>query len=186
MRFHDGDDAADARAVTGSSADGLLRLLLAQDGSTTRLCEAIAREPVRLLVHRQRMLSAPPAALGALLPGGPVLERAVSLFARGQVMLDALSYIAPGQLCAELRRDLEAGATPLGRLLERMWVRREFLPPEPALCEPLWQLVGQPDMAATRCLRIVTPQGPCMVITETFRRGMRQNAQASGTSGRAP
>lgn len=178
QRFFEADEN-DGAALADAACDGahaLLRLLLVQDGSTTRLCEAIAAgAPLRLLIHRQRVQPVIPAAVRALLPDDePLLERIVSICARDRVMLDALSYIAPARLPEPLRRELDSGAVPLGRMFDRLWIRREFLPPTRALGEPLWDAVGLPDAAATRSLRIATPEGPFLVLTETFRRGMRE------------
>ena len=149
-----------------------LTLLLAQDGSTTRLCEAIAGAPVELHVLHQAVTGDLPAAVRALLPGRHFIERITCLAAHGEVMMDNLSYIALDGIEASLRRDLESGTVPIGHLLARLWVRREPLPVAPSLAERLWSAVGTPDSEATRAYRIVTPEGPRMVIAETYRRGM--------------
>ncbi|WP_326542503.1 chorismate--pyruvate lyase family protein [Pseudorhodoferax sp.] len=164
-RFHDPCDPA------GSAR--LLQLLLAQDGSTTRLCETIAAGPVALHLLEQRSVDTVPPAVRALLPGTRFIERITCLAAHGQVMMDNLSYIALDGLQADVRRDLEAGVTPIGHLLARLWVRRRFLGAEPALLERLWSAAGGlPDAAASRLYCITTPEGPRMLIAETFRRGM--------------
>jgi hypothetical protein len=76
-------------------------------------------------------------------------------------------------LQADVRRDLEAGVMPIGHLLARLWVRRRFLEPVPALFERLWSVAGGlPDAGASRLYCIATPEGPRMLIAETFRRGM--------------
>jgi chorismate-pyruvate lyase len=158
------------------AARRLLQLLLAQDGSTTRLCETIAGGPVALQVLHQ----APTADVNELvhrqLPGTRFIERITSLVAHGEVMMDNLAYIALEGLDASLQRDLEAGEAPIGHLLARLWVRREGVPGAGALHERLWRTVGVPDAVATRAYRIVTPEGPRMLIVETYRRGMRMDA----------
>lgn len=151
---------------------GVLRLLLAQDGSTTRLCETIAGGPVGLQVLHQAATDAVPALVREMLPGSRFIERIATLGAHGEVMMDALAYIALQGLDARLQRDLEAGVAPIGHLLGRLWLRREAVPDAAALHERLWRAVGTPDPAATRAYRIVTPEGPRMLIVETFRRGM--------------
>jgi chorismate-pyruvate lyase len=168
QRFHLPSDPP-ARAAHARS---VLQLLLAQDGSTTRLCETIAKGPVSLHVVEQQIVDAVPAEVRGALPGARFIERITCLAAHGQVMMDNLSYIALDGLPADVRRDLEGGVMPIGHLLARMWVRRSFLNVTPALYERLWGAVGLPDAEASRTYCIVTPEGPRMLISETYRRGM--------------
>lgn len=153
-----------------------LQLLLAQDGSATRLCEVVAGGAVALRLLAQQIVERVPAEVGEWLPGSRFIERLTCLHAHGEVMMDNLSYIALDGLAPEVRRDLEDGVRPIGHLLARMWVRRAFLErTPPALCHRLWSAVGLPDAPATRSYCIRTPEGPSMLITETFRRGMRMD-----------
>ncbi|QHI98333.1 DUF98 domain-containing protein [Xylophilus rhododendri] len=163
-------DAAPERALQERR---YLQLLMVQDGSTTRLCEAVAGRPVDLEVPLQRITDEVPGIVRASLPGDRFIERRVCLSAHGQVMMDNLSYIALQGLPDDVRADLEAATIPIGPLLDRMWVRREFdeTGAEP-LRQRLWEAAGLPDPEATRTLRVHTPQGPLMLITETWRRGM--------------
>lgn len=170
QRFNAGDDPHAGR---------LLQLLLAQDGSTTRLCEAIAGGPVQLQLLHQRFTNDVPTTVRAALGGTAFIERCTCLAAHGQVMMDNLAYIALEGLAADVRRDLEAGALPIGHLLQRLWVRREALPDATELLERLWEWVGMADAPASRVYRIVTPEGPRMVIAETYRGGMRREPAAS-------
>ncbi|MES2187919.1 MAG: chorismate pyruvate-lyase family protein [Pseudomonadota bacterium] len=163
--------ASDPPAQAAHARD-TLRLLLAQDGSTTRLCETVAGGPITVHVLEQQVVQEVPAEVRAALPGRDFIERITFLAAHGQVMMDNLSYIALEGLAPDIRRDLEAGTMPIGHLLARMWVRREFLAPAAGLCERLWGACGEPDVAASRTYRIVTPEGPRMLIAETYRRGM--------------
>jgi len=150
-----------------------LDLLLAQDGSTTRLCETVAGGPVLLQVPLQRVTAEVPALVRSSLPGARFIERRVVLAAHGEVMMDNLSYIALEGLPDDARRSLEAGVTPIGHLLERLWVRRAFDDSAAApLRRRLWDACGLPDAGATRSYRVDTPDGPLMLITETWRRGM--------------
>lgn len=151
----------------------VLQLLLAQDGSTTRLCETVAAGPVALHLLAQRVVASVPPEVSAVLPGTRFIERITSLAAHGQVMMDNLVYIALDGLQADVQRDLKQGVAPIGHLLERLWVRRRFLDAQPALYERLWAAAGGlPDAAASRLYCIATPEGPRMLIAETFRRGM--------------
>jgi chorismate-pyruvate lyase len=164
-RFHDvGSDPA---------AAALLRLLLAQDGSATRLCETIAGGAIALHLLEQRVVSVLPVDAHALLPGREYLERITSIAAHGEVMMDNLSYIALERLPPALRGELEGGRVPIGHLLGGLWMRRRFVAPGAAFFERLWAVVGQPDPAASRAYCVDTPEGACMLIGETFRRGMR-------------
>jgi len=168
QRFHHPSDAP----AQAAHARNVLRLLLAQDGSTTRLCEAIAGGPVSLQVLEQRVVHAVPAEVRTALPGSSFIERITCIAAHGQVMMDNLSYIALKGLPPDLRRDLEGGLIPIGHLLARLWVRRAFLEAAPMLIERLWGVVGLPDPDASRAYCIATPEGPRMLIAETYRRGM--------------
>ncbi|HSV36068.1 MAG TPA: hypothetical protein VLI46_10960 [Ramlibacter sp.] len=168
QRFH---DAAEPPAQA-AHARSVLQLLLAQDGSTTRLCETIAKGPIALHVVEQRIVDEVPAEVRGALAGARFMERITCLAAHGQVMMDNLSYIALDGLQADVRRDLESGVMPIGHLLSRMWVRRSFLTASPRLYERLWGAVGLPDAEASRLYCIVTPEGPRMLIAETYRRGM--------------
>lgn len=53
-----------------------------------------------------------------------------------------------------------------------MCARRSFLAPAPLLYQQLWSEVGLPDPEASRNDCIATPEGPRMLIAETYRRGM--------------
>lgn len=165
---------ADAGASRAGAAHArhVLKLLLAQDGSTTRLCEVVAGGPVQLHLLAQRLTDEAPAAVRDALPGTTCIERVTCLAAHGEVMMDNLSYIALDGLDRDLRDALVAGGSPIGHLLAGRWVRRAPLRAAPGLLERLWQHVGLPDAAASRHYRIEAPQGPMMVIAETFRRGM--------------
>ena len=174
-RFHCASDTPAAAA----HARFLLQLLLAQDGSTTRLCETIAGGAVELHLLEQRVVESLPPGSNGSLAGSAFIERITCIASKGRAMMDNLSYIALDGLAADLRRDLEAGTIPIGHLLARMWVRRAFVEPPPALCRRLWDAAGLPDPTATRAYRIVTPEGPRMLIVETFRRGMRMDKGAA-------
>ncbi|WP_280150874.1 hypothetical protein [Piscinibacter sp. XHJ-5] len=164
------------RFIDPDSADNdarrLLRLLLAQNGSTTRLCETIADGPVSLQVLHQAPTENVPLLVREALPGARFIERITSLAAHGEVMMDNLTYIALHGLDGTLQRELEAGQAPIGHLLARLWVRRESVSDAAALHHRLWGMVGTPDPASARAYRIVTPEGPRMLIAETYRRGM--------------
>ena len=167
-RFADAGAPADVQRV--------LTLLLAQDGSTTRLCEAVAGGPVELHVLHQDTTSEVPPIVREQLPGHHFIERITFLTAHGQVLMDNLSYIALQGLEAAMEHDLRAGTLPIGHLLARLWVRREPILTPPDLAQRLWSAVGLPDDDATRSYRVMTPDAPRMLICETYRRGMLMHA----------
>ena len=150
----------------------MLRLLLAQDGSTTRLCEAVAGGPVQLHVVAQAVTDDVPSSVRETLAGPHFIERVTCLAAHGEVMMDNLTYIALAGLDADLRRDLEAGTAPIGHLLAPLWIRRSALAFAQDLLARLWHQVGLPDSNASRVYKIETAQRPLMVIAETYRQGM--------------
>lgn len=181
---------ADAAPEAQQRQRWVLRLLLAQDGSTTRLCQSIAATPLTLQVRQQTVTASVPECVRAVLPGERFIYRITSLAARGEIMMDNLVYVALDGLSEPLRDGLDSGAIPIGPLLESLWVRRKPLPADVAavLTGQLWEEVGLPDAAAARAYTIATPAGNLFVIAETYRRGMRMNfdgpsAQRSGDLG---
>jgi chorismate-pyruvate lyase len=174
--FIDPDAAPDAQ----ERQRWLLRLLLAQDGSTTRLCQAIAATPLTLQVRQQAVTATVPDCVRTVLPGERFIYRITSLAARGEIMMDNLVYVALDGLSEPLRDGLDSGAIPIGPLLESLWVRRKPLPADVAavLSAQLWAEVGLPDLAAARAYIIATPGGNLFVIAETYRRGMRMHFDA--------
>ena len=139
--------------------------------------EKFAGGPVELVLMEQRSVDQVLPTVSQQLPGRCFIERITSLVAHGEVMTDNLVYVAHDGLAPALREGLESGRAPIGRLLGQRFVRREFLAAgTQALHQRLWRAVGLPDATATRTYRIDTPEGPCMLITETYRRGMRMQA----------
>jgi chorismate-pyruvate lyase len=133
-------------------------------------------------VLRQGVTDDVPQVVRDALPGTRFIERVTCLAAHGEVMMDNLTYIALDGLAADLRRELEGGSVPIGHLLARLWVRRAPLSDGQALQRRLWHSVGQPDPAATRSYTITTPEGPRMVIAETYRRGMLMDPHRCATA----
>jgi len=150
----------------------LRRLLLAQDGSTTRTCTAMCGLPVEVLLHGQQRTREVPRSVASQLGGGHWLERVTSLVAGGRVLMDNLSYTRLDAVPGWFLRGLDEGQAPVGHLLARLFVQRQPVESEPALQARLWDVVGLPDARASRAYRIVTPEGPLMLIFEVFRGGM--------------
>lgn len=165
-------DPPGATPAEQAAARRMLTLLLVQDGSTTRLCEALAGGPVGVQVLSQCVTAEVPAVVRRMLPGGRLMERFSCLSAQGEVMSDNLAYIALDGIDPALLSGLEDGSTPIGHLLPRFWARRAPLDDAEVLHQRLWSRVGLPDAQATRSYCIESPEGPRMLITETFRRGM--------------
>lgn len=154
----------------------LLRMLLALDGSTTRICEAVAQTSINVeLLSQRRVVDVPsdvPEAVREQLGGDAWLLRVTSLHARGRVMMDNLSFTRLDAVPPDFLEGLKQGKAPIGHLLQTLFVRREEVPGSAGIQEILWSQVGQPDNAASRSYRIVTAEKPLMLIFEAFRSGM--------------
>lgn len=150
----------------------LLRMLLALDGSTTRVCEALAQAPMQVQLIFQQQTQDVPKAVREQLGGEAWLTRVTSLHANGQVWMDNLSFTRLDAVPAWFLQRLNEGSAPIGHLLAHLFVRREPLEGSDPVEKMLWQHVGLPDTRASRSYRIVTEQGPLMMIFEAFRAGM--------------
>ena len=151
--------------VTSSS---LLRVLLGQDGSTTRLCEVIAGGPVELRLHSQTRVDAVPDRVLEHLGGVSLIQRITSLHVAGRVMMDNLTWTRVDRIPPEFADDLERGELPLGRLLDRVFVKRELIQTS-GLGEILWAVTGLPDARASRSYTISSESGAFMLVFETYR-----------------
>lgn len=160
------------RAPATPSERALLAVLLAQDGSTTRLLEALFGTPIAVHVIDQQVVPQLPGTLHGELPGERFLRRITSLQSGGYVLLDSLSYIAVDVLPMPVVRELKEGIRPIGHVLSELWTRRLFRDGDTVLLEELWRAVGAPDSRASRSLCICTPDAPCMLLAETFRSGV--------------
>ncbi|MEY4564999.1 MAG: hypothetical protein RLZZ618_4276 [Pseudomonadota bacterium] len=150
----------------------LLRMLLAQDGSTTRCCEAVSGGPVDLVLHHQTRTQTVPSDVHQHLGGTEWLQRVTTLVAHGQVMMDNLSFTRLDAVPDWFLDSLDEGTAPIGHLLNKIFVRRDRVDTSATLQALLWTHVGQPDLNASRSYRVSTPDGPLMLIFETFRGGM--------------
>ncbi|HZE92116.1 MAG TPA: chorismate pyruvate-lyase family protein [Rhizobacter sp.] len=157
---------------TDPQHEPLRRLLLALDGSTTRACEALAEQPVQVLLHHQQQTTEVPDAVREQLGGTAWLERVTSLCANGRVMMDNLSFTRLDAVPDWFLSGLDAGSAPVGHLLQGLFVQREPLGCSAAIEERLWRHVGLPDARASRSYRIVTEHAPLMLIFEAFRGAM--------------
>ena len=169
-RYHDGLESGTPGSIW---AETLLKILIAQDGSATLLCETLAEGPIRLDVLHQVVTDSVPEIVKAHLLGEHFIERQVCMSARGEVMMDNLSYIALDTIDPEMRGFLEAGESPIGHIFNRRWTRKKPIPSPDSVQMRLWQRSGVPDPSAVRSYLVETPQGIGMLITETFRYGMR-------------
>lgn len=156
---------------TRATDQPLLRLLLAQDGSATRLCEALARRPITVQLQFQRRTTDVPPSVLAQLGGKAWLERATTLHAHGVVLMDNLSYTRLDAVPDWFLAGLDAGTTPIGHLLDRLPIQRDDLPLADDIAARLWHHVGLPDTRAAKLYRISTVDGPLMLVMETFRAG---------------
>lgn len=148
------------------------RLLQVQDGSTTRLCAALAGGALELSVLVQARRKAVPAAVREALGGTAWLERVTSLHARSAVFMDNLSFTRLDTVPAWFLGELDQAAVPIGRLLQQLFVRREAAPCTPEVADLLWDRVGLPDPSMSRSYVVRMPEAPLMYIYEVFRAGM--------------
>ncbi|PIT02445.1 hypothetical protein TSA1_18050 [Bradyrhizobium nitroreducens] len=160
-------------SATAAWAEAWLKVLIAQDGSATLLCETIAQGPIHLDVVHQVVTSNVPPEVRDHLSGVEFIERQVCMSFRHEVMMDNLSYIALDAVDPELRGYLEAGISPIGHIFDRRWTRKKPVPALSSVQRRLWQRSGAPDPSAVRSYLLEMPHGACMLITETFRAGMR-------------
>lgn len=148
-------------------------MLLAQDGSTTRVCEALTGAPVTVTLHHQARTGDVPAAVREALGGTAWLERVTSLSTpAGEVLMDNLSFTRLDAVPDWFLAGLDQGQAPIGHLLDKIFVRREPAETDAAVQALLWNRVGQPDPPASRSYRIRTPELPLMLIYEVFRGGL--------------
>jgi chorismate-pyruvate lyase len=154
----------------------LLRALMALDGSTTRVCEAIAQAPMQVLLLAQEQSREVPVAVREQLGGEAWLVRVTSLHAHGRVFMDNLSFTRLDAVPDWFLTRLNEGSAPIGHMLQRLFVQREPVKASAEIEQLLWQHVGLSDARASRCYRIVTEGGPLMLIFEAFRGGMVSTA----------
>jgi chorismate-pyruvate lyase len=150
------------------AASSLLRVLLGQDGSTTRLCEVIAGGPVELRLHSQSRVEVVPDGVLEHLGGDSWIERITSLHVAGRVMMDNLTWTRLDRIPAEFAGDLERGELPVGRLLDRLFVKRRMISAS-SLGDLLWSVTGLPDPRASRAYIISSEAGAFMLVFETYR-----------------
>ncbi len=162
-------------------SDGnLLKLLLAQDGSTTKLCEAIAESQVDLIVHAQSRVETVPEVVKNKLAGTSWLKRVTSLHADSQVLMDNLSFTRLDRVPNWFLLDLEQGLAPIGYLLDKLFVRRERLEATPELEDLLFDVVGFRDLNSSRAYTICTRHGALMLVFETYRAGLARAYRGIG------
>jgi chorismate-pyruvate lyase len=154
------------------NAQNLLRLLLAQDGSTTKLCEAIVGARVELRLHAQTRVETVPEVVRLKLGGTTWLKRITSLHSQSRVLMDNLTFTRLDRVPGWFLNDLEKGTAPVGHLLENLFVRRERLNPTPELEAELFDVVGLPDSDSSRAYMIISEAGSLMLVFETYRAGL--------------
>ncbi len=127
------------------TSGNLLKLLLAQDGSTTKLCEAISGTQVSLSVHLQSRVETVPEVVMRKLGGTSWLKRMTSLHSKTGVLMDNLTFTRLDRVPTWFLSDLELGKAPVGHLLEKLFVRRERINLTTELEQVLFEIVGFPD-----------------------------------------
>lgn len=162
----------------GACPDRLLRLLLAQDGSTTRICEAILGG-IGLAVHRQELIEHPPEGVAEVLGSGALLERITSLHRNGRVAMDNLVLTRPDSLAVGLRAALLDGRVPVGRLLSDSLLRRSGIDSPGLLARLLARLAaagcGPVDLRSSRLYVVEGEDGLALLIAETYRGALAED-----------
>jgi chorismate-pyruvate lyase len=102
------------------------------------------------------------------LGGDSWIERITCLHLAGRVMMDNLTWTRVDKIPAEFTDDLERGELPVGRLLDRLFVKRQLIQAS-SLGEVLWNQTGLPDARASRAYTISSEQGAFMLVFETYR-----------------
>ena len=159
------------RGLFPKESGKLLKLLLAQDGSTTKLCEALASTQVNLALHAQSRVEILPEVVMQELGGSSWLKRITSLHCETGVLMDNLTYTRLDRVPTWFLSDLELGKAPIGHLLEKLFVRRERINPTPELEHVLFEIVGLPDSNSSRAYTLKTDEGAVMLVFETYRAG---------------
>ena len=83
-------------------------------------------------------------------------------------MMDNLTWTRTDRIPAEFSDHLERGELPVGRLLDRLFVKRRMVSAS-SLGEILWKQTGLPDARASRVYTISSDQGAFMLVFETYR-----------------
>jgi chorismate-pyruvate lyase len=155
--------------------ESLLRLLLTHDGSTTRLCEAVDGAPMQIHLHQQQAVSQVPTEVIHILGGNLWLQRVTSMHnSKAEVFMDNLSFTRLDAVPAWFIEALNEGHTPIGRLLDQLFIKRIKTSVNSELKDLLWSTVGMPDERASRSYYVATPEGPFMLIFEVFRDALTQ------------
>lgn len=161
------------------TSENLLKLLLAQDGSTTKLCEAISNSRVSLTLHSQDRVDTVPEVVRRELGGTAWLKRLTSLHSDSRVLMDNLTFTRLDRVPAWFLNDLEQGKAPVGHLLEKLFVRRERIDSNPELERELFDLVGFPDSGSSRAYTVNTEDRAVMLVFETYRAGFARAFEAN-------
>ncbi len=160
------------------TSKNLLKLLLAQDGSTTTLCEAIAGSRVNLKLHSQARVETVSEQVRRELGGTSWLKRVTSLHSDSRVFMDNLTFTRLDRVPTWFLADLEHGLAPVGHLLEKLLTRRERVDSTPELERGLFEIVGFPDSISSRAYTINTEVGALMLVFETYRAGFARAFEA--------
>ncbi|MGB1234942.1 MAG: chorismate--pyruvate lyase family protein [Planktomarina sp.] len=154
-------------------AEAWQKLLLAQDGSATLICETLVDAKVQLDVLHQAETTNVPASVKAHLAGDRFIERQVVMSFEGQVMMDNLTYIALDGLDPKVKDHLENGTSPIGYIFNIKRTRKRAVSVMDDVLSGLWARCGQADPSSARTYVLEIENTSSMLITEVFRSGMR-------------
>ncbi len=151
------------------------RILLATDGTVTRILEACAGETMQLVKLSQSVAPAGSGNTGlAVLDGEEVISRRILLRGAqsGRNFLYAESLIVPSRLHPRLRYGLYHSDAPIGRLLweNRVETVRELIKwgLEPAESCAAYFEIAPRETLLFRTYRVIAQRQPIMLITEKF------------------
>lgn len=154
-------------------SDAWLRVLLAQDGSATLLCETIVGAQVSLDVVHQSVTTQVPDTVRQQLGGRRFIERQVVMSYDGAVMMDNLTFVALDRIDPEVATHLAQRQSPIGYIFEAKSTKKRPVAQDDAILDILWSRCGLPDREAARSYILDIDNTACMLITETYRAGMR-------------
>lgn len=154
-------------------SDAWLRVLLAQDGSATLLCETIVGAPVSLDVVHQSVTTQVPDSVRQQLGGRRFIERQVVMSYDGAVMMDNLTFVSLDRIDPEVATHLAQRQSPIGYIFEAKSTKKRPVAQDDAILDRLWSRCGLPDREAARSYILDIDNIACMLITETYRAGMR-------------
>ncbi|MBC2581722.1 chorismate pyruvate-lyase family protein [Clostridium sp. DJ247] len=108
----------------------LAKIILFNDGSTTRLLETLVGDKVVVDVHIQDLVSnnnLPKEGINYFKGDGPYLFRIASLYYNEEVLSNNVVIVPKNMLNLSLHKELKKGKIPLGKLINEIDYRRNLI-----------------------------------------------------------